>query len=161
MKKTLYTDEDVRRLRKRIGKYAALCIALVGTAVAVGVTTCFFVTDANAKTLKTVNIVFSAACGCVALYFLFNYLLPARARKNYTEQMLRSTVKTVRGRVAGKGRKITLVKHLSHSELRLYDEAGKEIVLYWDDANGETAFEGHIVEFQVVNNKIVGYGDAL
>lgn len=161
MMKMLYTKEDAANLKKRMWIYAAVCIAVVVIAVGVGVVTCFLVNDDNAKLLKFIDIVLTAVCGCVALYFLFNYVTPLRARKNYVEKMVNSTPKTVRGRVLGKGKKITTVKYINLSELRLSDENGKEIMLYWDEEKGEQNFEGHIVEFKVVNNKIVGYGDAL
>ena len=157
----LYTKEDVKRLKKRMWKYAAICIAVVAVAVAVGVVTCFLVNDGNAKWLKIIDIVLTALCGCVALYLLFNYVTPIRARKNYIEKMLNSTSKTVRGRVTGKGKKITTVKYINLFEIRLNDEEGKELILYWDEDCGEQNLEGHIFEFKVVNNKIVGYGDAL
>lgn len=160
MMNMLYSNEDVKNLKKRMWIYAAVCIALVVIAVGVGVVTCFLVNDDNAKWLKIIDIVLTAVCGCVALYFLFNYVIPVRARKKYMEMMLGSTAKTVRGRVTGKGKRITTVKYINLSELRLSDENGKEIMLYWDEENGEQNFEGHIVEFKVVNNKIVGYGDA-
>ena len=157
----LYTKEDVANLKKRMWKYAAICIAVVTVAVAVGVVTCFLVNDSNAKWLKIIDIVLTSLCGCVALYLLFNHVTPIRARKNYIEKMLNSTAKTVRGRVTGKGKKITTVKYINLSELRLNDEEGKEVILYWDEDCNEQNFEGHVVEFKVVNNKIVGYGDAL
>lgn len=157
----LYTKDDVKTLKSRMWRYAAICIAVVVIAVAVGVITCILVNDSNAKWLKIIDIVLTSLCGCVALYLLFNYVTPIRARKNYIEKMLNSTTKTVRGRVTGKGKKITTVKYINLSELRLNDEEGKEIILYWDEDCGEQNFEGHVVEFKVVNNKIVGYGDAL
>ena len=157
----LYTKEDIQSLKKRMWIYAVVCITVVVIAVAVGVVTCFLVNDSNAKWLKIIDIVLTALCGCVALYFLFNYVTPTRARKNYIEKMLNSTTKTVRGRVTGKGKKITTVKYINLSELRLNDEEGKEVILYWDEDCNEQNFEGHVVEFKVVNNKIVGYGDAL
>ena len=161
MMKMLYKNEDVQNLKKRMLIYTVVCIALVVIAIGVGVATCFVVNDDNAKMLKIIDIVLTAVCGCVALYFLFNEVIPTRARKNYIEKMLNSTSKTVRGRVLGKGKKITTVKYVNLSEIRLNDEEGKELILYWDEDNGKQDFEGHIVEFKVVNNKIVGYGDAL
>lgn len=160
MMKQLYTTDDVRELSSGIRKFAALCVALVVIAVGAGVASCFFITDANANMLKIINIVFSSACGCTALYFLLNSVIPAHAKKNYAEKMLNSTSKTVRGRVTDKGKRITTVKYKDLAELRLNDEEGKETVLYWDMEKGEPDFVGHIVEFRVVNNKIVGYGDA-
>lgn len=157
----LYSIDDVKTLKSRMWIYGVVCIALVAVAVAVGVVTCFLVNDDNAKWLKIIDIVLTSLCGCVALYLLFNYVTPIRARKNYIEKMLNSTSKTVRGRVTGKGKKITTVKYINLSELRLNDEEGKELILYWDEDVGEQNFEGHVVEFKVVNNKIVGYGDAL
>lgn len=161
MIKQLYAKDDVQNLGSRMWKFAAICIALVVLAVGVGVATCFLITDDNVSMLKTIDILLSCVCGCVALYFLFNGVIPVRARKNYVEKMLNSTARTVRGRVIGKGKKITTVKYINLSELRLNDENGKEVILYWDNDAGEQNFEGHIVEFKVVNNKIVGYGDAL
>ena len=161
MMKMLYSKDDVQSLKKRMWIYAVVCITVVVIAVGVGVVTCFLVNDDNAKWLKIIDIVFTSLCGCVALYLLFNYVTPIRARKNYIEKMLGSKSKTVRGRVTGKGKKITTVKYINLSELRLNDEEGKEVILYWDEDCGEQNFEGHVVEFKVVNNKIVGYGDAL
>ena len=161
MMKMLYSKDDVQSLKKRMWIYAVVCITVVVIAVGVGVVTCFLVNDDNAKWLKIIDIVFTSLCGCVALYLLFNYVTPIRARKNYIEKMLGSKSKTVRGRVTGKGKKITTVKYINLSELRLNDEEGKEVILYWDEDCNEQNFEGHVVEFKVVNNKIVGYGDAL
>ena len=161
MMNMLYTKDDVKTFKSRMWIYAVVCITVVVIAVGVGVVTCFLVNDSNAKWLKIIDIVLTSLCGCVALYLLFNYVTPIRARKNYIEKMLNSTSKTVRGRVTGKGKKITTVKYINLSELRLNDEEGKEVILYWDEDCGEQNFEGHVVEFKVVNNKIVGYGDAL
>ena len=161
MMNMLYSNEDIQSLKKRMWIYGVVCIAVVAVAVAVGVVTCFLVNDNNTRWLKIIDIVLTSLCGCVALYFLFNHVKPLRARKNYIEKMLGSKSKTVRGRVTGKGKKITTVKYINLSELRLNDEEGKEIILYWDEDIGEQNFEGHVVEFKVVNNKIVGYGDAL
>lgn len=161
MMNMLYKKEDLSSLKKRTWLFAAISISAVVIAVVVGVITCFMITDDNANTLKIIDMILSSVCVCVALYFLFNEIIPTRARKNYVEKMLNSTAKTVRGRVAGKGKKITTVKYINLSELRLTDANGKEVVLYWDNDSGEQNFEGHIVEFKVVNNKIVGYGDAL
>lgn len=157
----LYTKEDVVGLKSRMWKFAAICISAVVGAIAIGVVICFLVNDDNAKWLEILNIILTAVCGCVSLYFLFNYVLPIRARKNYIEKMLNSTSKLVRGRVLGKGKKRTAVKHVNLFELRLADEEGKEIILYWDSDIAEKDFNGHIVEFKVVNNKIIGYGNAL
>ena len=161
MMKMLYSKDDVQSLKKRMWIYAVVCITVVVIAVGVGVVTCFLVNDSNAKWLKIIDIVFTSLCGCVALYLLFNYVTPIRARKNYIEKMLGSKSKTVRGRVTGKGKKITTVKYINLFEIRLNDEEGKELILYWDEDCGEQNLEGHIFEFKVVNNKIVGYGDAL
>ena len=74
--------------------------------------------------------------------------------------MCRASSKTVCGRVFDKGKKITLLKYLKFAELRFTDEEGNERILYWDTDNDEPNFENRIVGFQIVNNKIVGYGDA-
>ena len=74
--------------------------------------------------------------------------------------MCRASSKTVCGRVFDKGKKITLLKYLKFAEFRFTDEEGNERILYWDTDNDEPNFENRIVEFQIVNNKIVGYGDA-
>ena len=39
-------------------------------------------------------------------------------------------------------------------------EEGKDWILYLDAEKQTKDLKGHIVEFKVVNNKIVGYGDA-
>lgn len=161
MMNMLYSKEDVISLKKRMWLSVAISITAVVIAVGVGVVTCFLVNDNNATWLKIIDIVLTSVCCCVALYFLFNYVIPNRARKNYVENMVNSTPNTVRGRVTGMGKKITTIKYIELSELHLCDEYGKEIILYWDSDVGEQNFEGHIVEFKVVNNKIVGFGDAL
>ena len=160
MMKQLYSEDDVKKLGDKIRKYAVIDIELVILALGVGITICFFVTDSNAKILEAANILFSSVCGCTALYFLLNTILPAREKKLYISRMRRASAKTVRGRVFGKGKKITLVKHLNFSEFRFTDEKGNERILYWDTDNGEPDFGNRIVVFQLVNNKIVGYGDA-
>lgn len=160
MMNELYMQEDVQQLSARIWKYAAVCIGLIVVALGVGITTCFFITDDNANVLQTINIVLSSLCGCTALYFLLNEIMPKRARKAYVEKMLNSTAKTVRGRVAKIGRKVTVVKYVSTYEVQLLDETGKDRILYLDAETQTPDFTGHIVEFKVVNNKIVGYGDA-
>lgn len=160
MMNELYTQEDVKNLSARIWKCAAICIGVIVIALGVGITTCFFVTDENAKLLQTINIVLSSLCACVALYFLLNEIMPKRAKKAYVEKMLNSTAKMVRGRVADVGKKVTVVKYVSTYEVRLLDEEGKDWILYLDAEKQTKDLKGHIVEFKVVNNKIVGYGDA-
>lgn len=159
MTKRLYSKEDVEKLSSLMWKYAALCIALVVIAVNVSVIFCFFVTDDNANMLKNINIILCSVFGCVALYFLFNGVTPVRAKKNYVEKMLNSPCKKVRGRVIDNGKDITAVKHITLSEIRLTDENGKERILYWDKQIALPEFASHFVELEVVNNKIVGYGD--
>ena len=73
--------------------------------------------------------------------------------------MLNSPCKKVRCRVIDNGKDITAVKHITLSEIRLTDENGKERILYWDKQIALPEFASHFVEFEVVNNKIVGYGD--
>ena len=160
MMKQLYSEDDVKKLGDKIRKYTLIDITLVILALGVGITVCFFVSDRNAKILEAANILFSSVCGCTALYFLLNTILPARAKKNYTLRMCRASSKTVCGRVFDKGKKITLLKYLKFAELRFTDEEGNERILYWDTDNDEPNFENRIVGFQIVNNKIVGYGDA-
>lgn len=160
MMKELYTSDDAKCLTARMWKFAAICISLAAVVLGVGIATCFFVNDDNATWLKVLDIVLGSVCGCVALYLLFNGVIPARARRNYINKMLASPSKTVRGKVTGKGKKITVVKHMDFSELHLIDENGKQIILYSDNDTDGYDYEGHVVEFKVVNNKIVGYGDA-
>lgn len=159
MMKQLYTGDDVKDLGAKIRKFVGVDIGLIFFALGVGIATCFFVSDSNAQLLETVDIVLSSVCGCAALYFLLNTILPARAKRNYISHLLSSDTRTVRGRVSGEGKRITIVKHIRSSEIRLTDEEGREHILYWDLDNGTPDFEGHIVEFQAVNNKIVGYGE--
>lgn len=160
MIKELYTEGDVKNLSTRVWQYAAVCIGLLVIALGVGIVTCFFVTDENANMLQTIDILLTSICGCVALYFLLNEIMPKRAKKAYVEKMRNSTAKTVRGRVVNIGKKVTVIKYVSTYEVQLLDEEGKELVLYLDAEKQTQDFKGHIVEFKVVNNKIVGYGDA-
>lgn len=158
--KELYTKEQVQKLTLNIRKLAALCIALVVVAIAEGITTCFFVNESNAVLLKIINIVVSSVCLCVALYFLLNGILPVRARKNFISRLLNSPTIKLKGRVIGRGKSMTNVKYIELTELHISDENGKEHILYWDLENGDPDFEGHIIVFDVVNNKIVRYGEA-
>lgn len=159
MVKQLYSEDDIKKLRAEIRKFAAVDIGVVLFALSVGIATCFFVSDSNARILETVDIVLSSVCGCIALYFLFNAILPTRAKKNYISHLLSSDAKTVRGEVLDKGKKITIVKYINSSEISIIDEKGNKRILYWDLDNGEPDFEGQVVGFQVVHNKIIGYGD--
>ena len=160
MIKQVYTSDDVKKLNAVIRKFLIIDIALIALALGVGIATCLLVNGDNARVFETIDITLSSVCGCVALYYIFNYIAPVRARKNYIVRVLNSPAKTVRGRVAGKGKRITALKYMIFCELTLFDEEGNERLLYWDIANGEPEFEGHIVELKAVNNKIVAYGDA-
>lgn len=161
MMKQVYTADDVKKLNFVIRKFLIIAIALVILALGVGIATCFLVNDGNAMVLEIIDIALSSVCGCVAIYFLLNNITPARAKKRYIVKALNSPAKTVRGRVMSKGREITAIKHMKFRELKVYDEEGNERVLYWDTANGEPEFEGHILEFKAVGNKIVAYGDGV
>lgn len=162
MMKELYSSNDIKHLRIRMWKFASVCIALAIIIIGVGVATCFLITDDNASMFKIIDIVLGSVCGCVALYLLLNGVIPIRARKNYIEKMLNSPAKIVRGRVTDNGKKknITVVKYMNISELRIIDEEGKEFLLYFDNDTENCDLEGHIFEFKVVNNKIIGYGNA-
>lgn len=160
MVKELYSEEDVRELSSGMWKNAALSISLVVAAVAIGVVSCFFVTDANANILKYVNIALSSVCGCVALYVLLNGVAPKKARKNYISKVLDSESELLRGVVTGKGKTRIAAKYIKFCELFLTDEEGNERTIYWDMEIGEPEFEGAAVEFSIVKNKIIGYGDA-
>lgn len=157
----LYTEKDLKKLGAQLKKYAIICAVPAAVAVVVGVVVCFFVTEANAAALKTFNIIFSCVGFCAALYVLFNYVLPVKAKKDFVFRMVNSNAKKARGKFVGKGRKITVEKHLTFFEIVIQDASGKEQVLYFDSEIPMPAFEGHVVEFSVVNNKIVGYGDAV
>lgn len=160
MTKYLYSRDDVKKLVDELKSDGIRCAVLLAVAVAVAVTTCGVVTDENAMLLKTVNVLVSSVCLCTVVYFILNRILPKRARKNYVEKMQRSTKKTVRCKVMETGKKITAIKYIDLLELVVLSEEGKTQVLYWDLANGEQHFVGHIVEFYVVNNKIIGYGES-
>lgn len=160
MIKDLYSAEDAKKLGNSIRKYAIIIAALLLCAAAVGVATCFSVNDGNASLFKIVNIIVTSLCFCAALYFFFNEIQPMAARKNFIEKMVNSPGRKFRCRVTRRGKTLTSARHIKLTELQVYDENGKEQILYWDMENGEPDFQGHIVEFKLVGNKIVGYGDA-
>lgn len=160
MIKYLYSAADDKRLSDGLKLDIVICVVMMVVALTVGITTCNFVTDDNATLLKIINIVVSSVCLCTAVYFILNGIVPKTARRNYIEKMLFSTPISMRGKVIGEGKKITATKQIELIELRILDEEEKEFVLYWDLKKDKPDFIGHVVEFCVVNNRIMGYGDA-
>lgn len=160
MRTDLYSRADVQKLSSELKKDSLLCASLLSLAALFGIITCRLVTDENAMLLKAVNILVSSLCLCFAVYRVLNRILPRKARKKYIKKMLNAPEKTVRCKVMKEGKRITAIKYVDLTELLVLNEDGKELVLYWDSASGEQKFVGHIVEFSVVNNKIVGYGGA-
>lgn len=160
MRTYLFSQADVKRLSSELKSDRLLCAGLMTLAVVFGVITCRLVTDENAMLLKTANILVSSLCLCVVVYRVLNRIIPRKARKNHIEKMLRSSPKALRCKVMKEGKKITAIRYVALTELLVLNEEGKELVLYWDAASGKQNFVGHIVEFYVVNNKIVGYGGA-
>lgn len=155
----LYTKEQINIYANRIKKYAAISVAIVLATIGASVGLCFAVNDGNATVMKLLDIAISGTGLCVALYLLLNEILPTRSRKNYASKMLASRAKTVACRVTGYGRTVTAEKRLRLKEIRITDAESKEQVLYWDAEQALPDFEGHIVVFKVVNNKIISYGD--
>lgn len=160
MKKYLYSESDERKISVKIKKDVFICLGLVVAAIAVGIITCNLVTDDNATMLKIINIIMSSVCLCTTAYFILNRIIPGSAKRDYVERMLYSKSNAIRGKVIGDGKKITAMKRIDLIELRILNAEGKELVLYWDAEIDKPDFVGHIIEFYVVNNKIIGYGDA-
>lgn len=160
MIKNLYSRDNVKMLSHSLRIDMLICVVLIIVAITVGVITCFFVTDENASLFKVIDIIVSSLCICVAVYFILNRIRPKRARKQYIERMLNSTSKSIRCKVIEIGKKITIEKYINLLELLVVNADGKELILYWDLENAMQNFVGHIVRFCIVNNKIIGYGDA-
>lgn len=157
----LYSQKDLHNIGKRLQKYVIICLSLVFIALAVGVTVCFFANETNLDGLKLFNIVFSSVCCCIALYLLLNKILPICAKKIFVSQVLSATTKTIRGKVSVSEKKITLSKYLSFFEVRLVDASGRENLLYFDSSVAMPSFDERLVALEIVNNKIVGYGEVL
>lgn len=159
MIKYLYSNADERKLSNGLKLDIILCVVMIVVAVTVGITTCNLVNDNNATMLKIINIIVSSICLCTAVYFVLNGIIPKTARRNYIETMRCSTPSLICGKVIGDGKKITATKRIELIELRILDEEERESVLYWDLEKDKPNFVGHIVDFYVVNNRIIGYGD--
>lgn len=159
MIKHLYSKLDERELSVRLKIDVLICVLLLVVAVTVAVITCTMVTDDNAVILEIINIILSAVCLCVIAYFILNRIVPNSAKREYIEKLLRTKPCTVRGKVVGDGKKITAMKRMELIEVCILNEEDEELVLYWDSKIDKPDLVGHIVDFYVINNKIVGYGD--
>ncbi len=159
MIKYLYSEVDTRELSLKLKRDVFICVILLIVAVTVGIFTCTFVTDDNAMLLKIINIVLSSVCLCITVYFILNRIVPISAKRTYIEKLLHTDPSTVCGKVTDGGKKITAMKRMEFIETCVLNEDGKELILYWDSAIAKPDFVGHTVNFYVVNNKIVGYGD--
>lgn len=160
MIKYLYSRDDLKTLSHSLRIDMLICVMLIIVAITVGVITCFFVTDENASLFKVIDIILSSLCVCITAYFILNRIRPKRARKQYIERMLNSASKSIRCKVIEIGKKITIEKHINLLEFIVINADDKELVLYWDLEDAMQNFVGHIVKFCIVNNKIIGYGDA-
>lgn len=152
-----YTDEERNRLAHRIKKYAALCIAIAAIAVAASVTLCFFVTDENAAALQAANTAISVFGGGVALYLLFNEIIPAAEKKKYTERMLTGQKKTLNGFVTGVGKEITLAKGVTAREIDVTAADGTKVCLWLDSSCVPPERTEREVRFVTVQDRIFSY----
>lgn len=84
----LYSKEQLVSFRAAIKRFAIVATVVVALCFVVCTAICFFVDRTNASWLKIINVVVSAAGGCVAIYLLFNGVLPLIARKNFVEPLL-------------------------------------------------------------------------
>lgn len=162
MMQEVYTAEEFALIVSRFKKTVITEIAIILTAIAINVTLCLLVNDANAKWLEWVNIALSVMVGWVAIYLLFNVILPAFARKKYVYRLVSCERIVICGVVESTERTVTIEKNILVRELKVVDGDGNENLLYWDCAKELPAFSGDKeFEFAVVQNRIAAYGDAL
>ncbi len=153
----LYSKEQLASFRAAIKRFAVVAIAVVVSCLAVCTAICFFVDRTNASWLKVINVAISAVGGCVALYLLFNGILPLVARKNFVEPLLFSEHKTLVGVVESVGKEFTISKNIRAKELTVKTQDGCSLLLYWDTAMPFPDLEGKQVAFRTVRNCIVAY----
>lgn len=158
MMNQLYNAEDFVGLRGVSKRYALVAAIVLAVALAVCTSVCFFVNDGNVTWLKVINIVISSIGGCVSIYLLFDKIIPSFARADYIDKILSSTSQSVVGVVENTGRVSTVAKYVSATELKLSDDNGRTVVLYWDCNFDCPDFDGLRVAFSIVQNRIVAYG---
>ena len=157
MMKELYSENQPDILRSVGKRYVCVSAAVFVLTAAICAVVCFFVDETNAGWLKAVNIALSAIGGSVVLYWLFDRILPSFARRKYLVRLLSSDGKTLTGSVEDTGRDLTVARYISARELKLTDDKGNSVLLYWDSEVPLPVFDGGRVAFRVVQNRIVAY----
>lgn len=154
----LYSNQQLSAIKSAIKRFACAAVAIFIFTFAICTIVCFLVNRNNAVWLKSINIVVSTVGGCVAIYLIFNTVLPLVAQKNDVQWLLYSVRKTIVGIVEITDVQLTVSKHISVRELNVTTENSDKIILYWDNAIPFPNINGKQVVFHVVNNRIVAYG---
>lgn len=160
MNKKLYTAEESHALGKIIRRGILGMIGLVVLSIGVGVICLVFANLENKNWMILLNVILSSLCGCFALYLLFETVLPAHYKREYNDEMRNSKGRIVRGLVIKDGKCKTLNRYITFKELWIRDVSGEEKVLYWDISFDDASLLGHVVQFRVVNGKIVEVEEA-
>lgn len=152
-----YSPQRLEAWRRKIRRYALFLAATVTAATALCVTLCFFVTDENAAALQAANTAISVFGGGVALYLLFNGIIPAAEKKKYTERMLTGQKKTLNGFVTGVGKEITLAKGVTAREIDVTAADGTKVCLWLDSSCVPPERTEREVRFVTVQDRIFSY----
>ena len=157
MMKELYSKNQPDVLRSIGKRYICASAAVFVLTAVICAVVCFFVDETNAGWLKVVNIALSVIGGNVVLYWLFDRILPSFARRKYLVCLFASAVRTLTGSVEDTGRDLTVTRYISARELKLTDDKGNSVFLYWDREVPLPVFDDGQVTFRVVQNRIVAY----
>lgn len=157
MMKELYSNEQFEALRSAGKRYIKTAVCMLAVSLAICAAVCFFVDETNATWLKMLNILISGIGGCVALYWLFDRILPSVARQKYLAHLLSAVGAAVAGHVEDTGRDSTVARYISARELKITDDKGRVSLLYWDLGVPLPALDGKYVTFRAVQNRIVAY----
>ena len=155
--KELYADERFASPGSAVRRDIMAAAGVFAASLAICMAVCFFVDETNATRLMLLNILISGTGGCVALYWLFDRILPSVARQKYLAHLLSAARTTVEGYVEDTGRDATVARYISARELRLTDQKERVSLLYWDLAVPLPALGGQYVTFRTVQNRIVAY----
>lgn len=157
----LYDKDTLSGFLSSRKKYIILSISVLVFAIVASVLISFFVNDANQIWFEVLNIVVCAFGGWLALFWLFNKILPFNSYIRNLRLLLFSERKKVCGKVERIGKAITVSKNIEMREIIITDEDETQTVLYWDNNLKLPELVGKDVEFYVVQNKVAAYGVCL
>lgn len=155
MIKELYDRETLIGLLLARRKYIILSIVIFLGCIAASVVICFFVNDENASLLEAVNILLCLSGGWIALFWLFNKILPLDSRIRYLRLLMFSERERVCGKAEQTGRIITISKNIRAHEIILGGE--EPTVVYYEACMPLPESFGKETAFFVVQNKVVAY----